>query len=387
MSIQYLPKEILKAALRVMMLMVQIRHAFFVIWIMTALWEQIQKHILLILCEPKTVTGIAARVQYVIIVIQASLLHHLRVSDSADIVMELNKIMDRKMKYIFTYLSVIILTIYFTACSELQTNIEAPKPLTVHKEGILVDSSADFHGNLIRANNWDMISCQPCHGLNYEGGRVNESCLTCHNLPSGPENCTTCHGSPTSNAPPEDLSGNTSNTFRGVGAHQVHLAGNMEGRNLTCTQCHLIPGSVYGFPEHIDNVSGAEVLMDEERSNLITNESTTSQYDPSLPLFVPDPQYNASNLTCSNSYCHGYFKNGNLTNAPVWNDPATSECGSCHGSGTNPLPKIASEGGTHPDDASCSNCHGGVVDTDMNFINPSKHIDGKLNLFGNDIEF
>jgi len=301
--------------------------------------------------------------------------------------MELTKIMDRKMKYIFTYLSVIILTVYFTACSELQTNIEAPKPLTVHEEGILVDSSADFHGNLVRANNWDMRSCQQCHGLNYEGGPVNESCLTCHNFPSGPENCTTCHGSASSMAPPRDLDRNTSNIARGVGAHQVHISGNLKGRTVSCTECHNVPGSAYGDLNHIDGDLRAEALLEGERVNTSTNEPSTSEYDPALTLFVPDPEYNLSELTCSNTYCHGYFKNGNLTNAPVWNDPATSECGSCHGSGTNPLPKTTLEGGSHPTETDCSSCHGGVVDENLNFINPSKHIDGKLNLFGNDIDY
>jgi predicted CxxxxCH...CXXCH cytochrome family protein len=127
--------------------------------------------------------------------------------------------------------------------------------------------------------------------------------------------------------------------------------------------------------------------MEEERANLITNEPTTTQYDPTLPLFVPDPQYNSADLSCSNTYCHGYFKNGNLTNTPVWTDASTSLCGSCHGSGTNPLPKTSAEEGTHPNDMNCVNCHSGVVDANQNIINPSKHIDGKLNLFGNDIDF
>jgi nitrate/TMAO reductase-like tetraheme cytochrome c subunit len=76
-----------------------------------------------------------------------------------------------------------------------------------------------------------------------------------------------------------------------------------------------------------------------------------------------------------------------LNNVAVWTEPASAECGSCHGNSTSSLPKTNSEGGTHPGSTNCSNCHGGVVDADLKIINPSKHIDGLLNLFGNDIKY
>ncbi len=109
--------------------------------------------------------------------------------------------------------------------------------------------------------------------------------------------------------------------------------------------------------------------------------------DQSLPLYVPDPTFDYTELTCANTYCHGYFKNGNLENEPVWNDSTTSQCGSCHGDGSNPLPKRQSEGGTHPGNSNCYQCHGGVVDENLNIIDPVKHIDGLLNLFGSDINY
>jgi predicted CxxxxCH...CXXCH cytochrome family protein len=258
--------------------------------------------------------------------------------------------------------------------------------IDVHVIGILDPASDNFHGNYIKNNQWEMRTCQPCHGENYSGGLVSPTCLDCHSYPGGPENCTTCHGSSTSNAPPQDLDGNTSTSERGVGAHQVHLKGNSEGKTLTCTECHNVPGGVY-TPGHVDSGLPAEVLMNNPRANLVTNDPSTSEYDPTLPLFVPDPVYNSTSLTCTNTYCHGYFKNGNLDNAPVWTNPASAVCGTCHGDGTSPLPKTESEGGSHPDDADCSDCHNGVVDENLNFINPSKHIDGLLNLFGDDIVY
>lgn len=258
----------------------------------------------------------------------------------------------------------------------------------VHVNGIVDPANENFHGNYIREDNWDMLTCQPCHGEDYAGGLVSPTCNDCHTYLSGPENCTTCHGSPEgNNAPPRDLSKNTSNTARGVGAHQAHLVENEIGRFVTCTQCHNVPGRMY-VAGHIDDADNrAEVIMEEERANLVTNEPSTLQHDPSLPLFTPDPVYNPADLTCANTYCHGYFKNGNLNNKPVWNNPATSQCGSCHGDGTSPLPLTNSQGGSHPGSTNCSNCHGDVVDANLNIINPSKHIDGLLNLFGDDIEY
>ena len=77
----------------------------------------------------------------------------------------------------------------------------------------------------------------------------------------------------------------------------------------------------------------------------------------------------------------------------MWNDPSAAECGTCHGDPTKAtlsekaLPKTSAEGGTHPNVLTCSGCHGGVVDSNLKIISPSKHMDGKLNLFGSDIAF
>ena len=113
------------------------------------------------------------------------------------------------MKY-FLYLPFLIFILYFTGCSELETDIPIAKlSPDFHKEGVLNPASSNFHGNLIRDNHWDMNQCQQCHGGDYNGGLVKVSCNSCHTNPAGPENCSTCHGSSTSPAPPRDLNGNT----------------------------------------------------------------------------------------------------------------------------------------------------------------------------------
>lgn len=298
-----------------------------------------------------------------------------------------------KMKY-FLIINLVLLStgLFFLGCSELQTNIEQPQTVTAHESGIVDSDSPDFHGKLVKANNWDMRACMQCHGTDYKGGLVEQSCFTCHNQPTGPENCSTCHGTETSPAPPRDLDGNVTKTDRGVGAHQVHLAGNLKGKLISCAECHVVPTSTYQNG-HIEGDIRAEVLMQNYLALLTTNDPSTSEYDSSLPLFVPNAVYNLSDQTCSNTYCHGNFKNGNPTNKPVWNDPNTSACGTCHGDPTKPtnreraLPKTPDDGGTHPTNLICSDCHGGVLNSNMNFTNPSKHIDGLLNLNGSDIRY
>jgi predicted CxxxxCH...CXXCH cytochrome family protein len=296
------------------------------------------------------------------------------------------------MKNIILFLMISFSSLIIISCSELESNIAPPPVINTHSQDILNTTSVDFHGNLVRQSNWDMSSCKQCHGGNYDGGLTQSSCFDCHSSSAGPENCATCHGSALSPAPPRDLNGNTLITDRGVGAHQVHLAGNTNGKTLSCAECHSVPTSVY-VAGHIDSDSKAEVLMNNYLANLNTNKPSTTEYDPSLPLFVSNPVYNSSDQSCANTYCHGHFKNGNLNNKPVWTNPETSNCGSCHGDPSKPtlneqaLPKTITEGGSHPNVLACQFCHAGVVNENLKIINFSKHIDGKLNLFGNDIEY
>jgi predicted CxxxxCH...CXXCH cytochrome family protein len=113
----------------------------------------------------------------------------------------------------------------------------------------------------------------------------------------------------------------------------------------------------------------------------------------STPGFTP--AYNAQTVTCSNNYCHGNFKNGNPTNAMVWNvyTAASTACGTCHGNPGKPtlaeraLPKTPAEGGTHPNVLACASCHGDVVNASLQIIDVTKHVNGKLNVFGTERDF
>ncbi|HTK81366.1 MAG TPA: CxxxxCH/CxxCH domain-containing protein [Bacteroidota bacterium] len=291
-------------------------------------------------------------------------------------------------------LQVVLIGLILAGCAELKKDLPPPSsPLTVHGEGWEDPASSNFHGKAIRNAKWDMSQCKTCHGRLYDGGVVNVSCRTCHALPGGPENCTTCHGG-TNAAPPNDIAGNTSRSAPGVGAHQKHLVGGAISAGSACSECHTVPPSLYS-PGHVDSELPAEVPMNGYIATTVTNETPTTDHDAGLPLFSPQPEFDASSISCANTYCHGNFKNGNTAFSPVWNDSSGSQmaCGTCHGDVTKAtlagraLPKSVAEGGTHPDSTACSNCHGDVVNSSLVIIDKAKHINGKLNVSGEERDF
>lgn len=300
------------------------------------------------------------------------------------------------MKYGIQILIMTALILGAYGCADLKDGIpSATAPgVQAHGAGWLDKASANFHGNAIRQANWDMRSCKTCHGQQYDGGVVDVSCRKCHTGGAGPENCSTCHGSSSNPAPPRDLSRNTARTARGVGGHQPHVAGTSIAYIIPCGECHVVPSSAYQSG-HIDGTPNAEVAMTSLLASSVTNEPTTATYSPDLPLFAPSPAYDANALTCASTYCHGNFKNGNPVFAPVWTDASGTQmtCGTCHGDITKPtlaeraLPRTVARAGTHPNVLTCFNCHGDVVDASLRIIDPVKHVNGKLNLFGVERDF
>ncbi len=245
---------------------------------------------------------------------------------------------------------------------------------------------ANSHIAFLKNNAYNLQSCQGCHGQNYGTVKVNNSCLTCHTKPGGPEACNTCHGNSggdpavlTNVAPPRGLDGETATTAPAVGAHQAHLAyfpsASLAG---TCQQCHALPQN-FAAAGHIDADGKAEPLFNGDLVKLATENGAR----------VPNPSYNAASNTCAGTYCHGNWgllKTGSQytfiyaadkiegsSAAPKWTDPATVACGTCHGlppTGHNPF-----------DLTSCATCHQGVIDVNGNIIDATKHVNGKVNVF------
>ena len=301
------------------------------------------------------------------------------------------------MKYIILFTVLLFSSLLITSCSDLRDDVPVSAPkIFVHSDGIVNPSSPNFHGKLVLAKNWDMKQCQQCHSSNYSGGTAGTSCYNsgCHNTPGGPEACNTCHGdfaNPLLIAPPRALSGAIMPDQRGVGAHTRHLRNNLVGKAVSCTECHIMPQG-FSDPNHIDDIPGAEVIFG-SFTKLETNVPGGFNYQPSLGTFSPNPSFDYPAGTCANTYCHGYFKNGNLDNIVSFTAQSQgSSCGSCHGNPTtgSPLPKTTAQGGIHPTREDCELCHSDVVAKQGNqyvIINKDKHINGKLNVFGDEQPF
>jgi hypothetical protein len=246
------------------------------------------------------------------------------------------------------------------------------------------DAEDNFHeAYFVSSENWDLATCQGCHGMDYAGrpdtapenafpGRIeSKNCLQCHTGPTGPEECNTCHGSSEGAAPPEDLFRNTETTALGVGAHQVHLSpSDISEATGVCSTCHVVP-PVFSAEGHVDSPLPADVMFSGLADTL-----------------GADPVWDRNAASCSGSYCHGGFEfrredsmnqwayvgdaiTGN-DYQPVWTnvDGGEAECGTCHG-----LPPIG-----HINIPTCNSCHSSVVDADLNIIDPSKHINGEIDL-------
>ncbi len=298
------------------------------------------------------------------------------------------------MKYkIFLVFFAISLTV-FVGCSDTEPEITVNKSVGVHGEGFANPNSENFHAVSLRLTNWNLDECKTCHAADYSGGTAKVSCKTtgCHASTQGPEACNTCHGDLTNSqriAPPRAIGGGMLTSDRGVGVHTVHAYDvRIAGANLSCYDCHphvtvvggYVKSHINGLPAEI-NISGLALIK--------TNTDSSYSRDPNRGVFAPNPTYSFANGTCSQTYCHGYFKNGNLDNVVSWTkDPADNsrvKCGSCHGNPStgNPLP-----GGTHMQGAfanNCTFCHPNEVSYSNNtwvITDSTKHINGKLNVYG-----
>ncbi|MFQ6113891.1 MAG: cytochrome c3 family protein [bacterium] len=251
------------------------------------------------------------------------------------------------------------------ACSSCHATIP-------HPSGWVNPGSENFHGKAIRQANWQMSGCLGCHGQDYRGASTGVSCITCH--PATPEDCIVCHGGVDNltGAPPEDLDGNRDTEFRGVGAHTAHLSEGQLTLGFECETCHVVPDSLYA-PGHVDSDLPAEV-----------NFSNLALVDNASPL------WQGVSESCQDAYCHGNWSllksesnfsfiytadsiEGNAA-SPTWTDPTTVSCGTCH--------DLPPKGHTQVQLNQCVGCHGSVVDDNGVIINKEKHVNGNVNVFG-----
>jgi len=260
-------------------------------------------------------------------------------------------------------------------------------------------TSEKFHGTYLRENNWQLEKCQSCHGVSYMGGsRVNVSCsnVGCHEdfmgMQKTPEACNTCHGDframetdIISFAPPRAINGDTSTTVAGVGAHRRHLLADSVATAIRCSECHSVPDAV-SSQYHLDGDNIAEVKFLDTLSGIVTANG----------LHIPNPTYDSATNKCSNVYCHGDFVARKATStfqfgytdtvmlgnifSPKWTDGnSQAACGTCHN-----LPPVGHIPSTIQN---CGSCHTGIVDNTGRIIDKVKHINGKKNILGQELNF
>ncbi len=241
-------------------------------------------------------------------------------------------------------------------CSDRRAVSQLPG---IHPASWMEPGSAEFHGALAVRNG--VTSCAKCHGTDFRGGRVGNSCVDCH-LTSGA--CVACHGGldNKTGAPPYGLRREKDDTTLAVGAHTIHLSGTPWAAAVTCQSCHLVPTSMLE-PYHFDIGDGAlDSIAEITWQGFADGGGAT---------------WNRTALTCTGTYCHGKFDGGNLSNSPVWTSPDQALCGSCHDAGDNP----ATLGLIHQihltvNGLVCADCHSEVVDSSLTIITPALHVNG-----------
>ena len=259
-------------------------------------------------------------------------------------------------------------------------------------------ASTSGHPQVLYNQNYPLGACKSCHGATYNGGGdASLSCTKsgCHVDANGaaksPESCSTCHGNFTavgndllSAAPPKTVLRVSDASARGVGAHQKHLATNVFGKSLKCQECHTVPSQLTSTG-HLGTLP-AEVVFND----------TLAQLKSGNGSLVPKPAYDQSSLKCNNTFCHGDWKVRKATSSsqfiytdsvmvganysPVWTGGSSAAaCGTCHG--------IPPKGHLVLDVSSCGTCHVGVVDNNGQIVDKTKHINGKINVFGQEYSF
>jgi len=208
--------------------------------------------------------------------------------------------------------------------------------------------------------------CQVCHtatSFNRNNGGAahhnGENCTTCHphngGFSAGSTSCGNCHGDPpvsynTLVGRPANP-GSTPTGAATAGTHAFHAMSTAGGSGYACAVCHNGGMRIGVLNNKVIDVKFSAFGV-----------STSGSFDGFAP--ISGYTFSAGNTTggtlrCSNTYCHGNFaKGGIVTNKPVWSDPATGACGTCH-----PVaPPALSNHSVHISaawgpKASCDDCH------------------------------
>ena len=225
-----------------------------------------------------------------------------------------------------------IIAFVLWSCAKLQSQLPV-QPLvsaSPHPTGWIDTTSPNFHGLHLRNEAFTfsaLDSCANCHGHDFSGGQVQKSCSGsgCHTAADGgPVACYNCHGDRELKTwnPPRSLFGSYDSTYVAVGNHRGHLFDTTLSNHvyMQCKTCHVVPDSFWQashiWRTTLDSVNGsARITFGDSLAFKQTNVLGGYKYDATLPTYTPNPQWDSVTHSCSNVYCHGYFRGGNLTNA------------------------------------------------------------------------
>jgi len=224
-----------------------------------------------------------------------------------------------------------------------------------------------------------------CHG-NFAGSGRNDPVVWGDPASSG---CGTCHGA-TAGDPPDG------------GSHRGHVT----VMNFPCSMCHNDTAAGFDLNDRGFHVNGStDWHLDGSDPRVAGGSYSSSPVGAKTP---PDTNYGS----CSGIYCHSSAQGVNDPadppeySAPVWGDPASGACGTCHKTGAHTAngysqslanPMVTGGHGAHVgayvfDDVqnpSCQICH--YVDPGANCSNPCHsvtfekrrtvdHVNGQINV-------
>ncbi len=252
--------------------------------------------------------------------------------------------------------------IFFAAGCDDSSSSDPTGPVPAnlfHPAGWMDEESELFHSESVADSGFAF--CRQCHEIAVSSDTSKVTCGSCH--PGWDFGCCGCHGGVDSKngAPPSGIKGEMLRTDIAVGAHTIHLAGELQSDGVPCSGCHKSYLAIESIG-HLGADSVAEVVF--------------------RGISAGKGVWDREAATCEDTYCHGNFNGGKLSNAPIWTaETGQATCGSCHDAGTNP----GLLGGKHRihvygEGYECSWCHFGIVDAANQIVDRRKHVDGAIDV-------
>jgi predicted CxxxxCH...CXXCH cytochrome family protein len=203
-------------------------------------------------------------------------------------------------------------------------------------------------------------ACNRCHGANLDGvGAASGAtgCTFCHQigLPTTLKNCSSCHGASPSGTIYPNI----------AFAHPSHVGLNVAD---TCSACHNGIGSVT-----LDHFLRA-------KNHTTSRQAGAIVFGAMAQTGGVTPAFDETTLQCTNTYCHGATLVGGTNKSPIWSQKTyltAAGCGTCHGF---PPGNAAHTGFTSS--TTCKTCHPHVNATNTGFDDPTRHVNGVIDVSG-----